>query len=116
MKGVEFELEKLLRRKELAVVVRTSVDDRRFGVGGSKKEIAVGTVGCGDGVLLVFKRVELTGLFGGEIVDETRREEVAAAVVALMEGDFLLVFSFKSGGLECLLTTWAIHRFKYIKN
>jgi len=53
VKRVEFELKKLLRREKLAVIVGTGVNDRRFGVGGSKREIAVGTVGCGDGVLLM---------------------------------------------------------------
>lgn len=53
MKGVEFELKKLLRREKLAVIVGASVDDGRLRVGGSEREIAVRTVRSGNGVLLM---------------------------------------------------------------
>lgn len=53
MKGVKFELKKLLGRKKLAVVVGAGVDDGGFRVGGSEREVAVGTVGSSNGVLLM---------------------------------------------------------------
>ena len=90
---VEFELKKLLGRKKLSMIVGTSVNDRRFRVGGSEREVAVGTMRCGNGILLMFKRVKLTGLFDSEIVDETRRKEMATAVVALMKINLFFIFN-----------------------
>ena len=98
------------------MIVGTGVDGGSVGGGGSEGKITVGTVGSGSGVLLMFKRVKLTGLFESEIVNEARREEVTTTVMTLIKGGGLFVFVSKSGGFECLLTTWAIHRFKYIKN
>ena len=98
------------------MIVRTSVDCGRVGGGGSERKVAFRTVGRGGRVLLVLKRVELTGLFESKIVNETRGEKVATTIVTLIKGEGLFVFVSKGGGLEWLLTAWTVHRFKYIKN
>lgn len=90
---IKFELKKLLGRKKLSMIVGTGVNDRRFRVGRSEGEVAVGTMGCGNGILLMFKRVKLTSLFDSEIINETRRKEMATAVVALMKINLFFIFN-----------------------
>ncbi len=113
---IEFELKKLLRREKLAMIVGTGVDSGRVRGGGSERKITLRTMRSGSGILLMFKRVELTGLFESKIVNETRRKEMATTVVALIKGEGLFIFVGESGGLKWLLTAWTVHLFKYINN
>lgn len=75
------------------MIVGTSVNDGGIRVGRSKREIAMGTMGCSSGILLMFKRIKLASLFDGEIVNETRREKMATAVVTLMKSSLFLIFN-----------------------